>query len=330
MNPLINVTFALIFFVSSAPLIKAAEALPALLTIDARFVKWEGRPRDPAVAPDGQVWFCGQSENYIARLNPDTGEMKRYKVPEGSYPHNLTIDKSGFVWYAGNKNGHIGKLDPETGDIQRFDMPESIKDPHTLVFDAEENIWFTAQWSNAVGHLNTKTGKVRYAIASEAKSRPYGIKLNDKGQPWVVMVGTHKIASVDIDSFSLNEIALPDEGARPRRLQVLDNQVWFVDYANGQLGRYSPQNNSFSFWILPHGANSKPYGTALDKHKNLWIAETGIYPNFIVGFDTQKESFFSSNKLKQGGSVRYMHYDKTADKFWFGVDTGFIASAKLK
>ncbi len=330
MKSLIYSLGTLVIFFSTASIAKVESALPGLLTVDAHYVKWEGRPRDPAVAPNGQVWFCGQSENYIARLDPETGAMKKYQVPEGSNPHNLIIDSKGFIWYAGNKNGHIGKLNPETGEVQRFDMPEPIKDPHTLVFDAEQNIWFTAQWSNAIGHLNIKTGKVRYLVASKAKSRPYGIKLDEQGKPWIVMVGTNRIATVDTETFTLHEIDLPNENARPRRLQVLNNDVWFVDYATGQLGRYSPEKGRFNFWLLPHGESSKPYGTALDKHNNLWIAETGIYPNYIVGFDTQREAFFSSNKLKQGGSVRYMHYDKKSDKFWFGVDTGFIASAELK
>ena len=29
-------------------------------------VEWGGRTRDPAVAPDGKVWFVGQEGNYIA------------------------------------------------------------------------------------------------------------------------------------------------------------------------------------------------------------------------------------------------------------------------
>ena len=36
-------------------------------------VEWGGRTRDPAVAPDGKVWFVGQAGNYIANLDPATG-----------------------------------------------------------------------------------------------------------------------------------------------------------------------------------------------------------------------------------------------------------------
>ena len=35
-------------------------------------VEWGGRTRDPAVAPDGKVWFVGQAGNYIAHFDPKT------------------------------------------------------------------------------------------------------------------------------------------------------------------------------------------------------------------------------------------------------------------
>jgi virginiamycin B lyase len=81
-------------------------------------VEWGGRTRDPAVAPDGKVWFVGQAGNYIANLDPATGAQKRYEIEEGTNPHTLIVDQTGTVWYAGNRNGRIGRLDPSTGAIK--------------------------------------------------------------------------------------------------------------------------------------------------------------------------------------------------------------------
>src|SRR5688572_24437153 len=162
-------------------------------------VPWgaQGRPRDPYVAPDGNTYFVGQAGNYIARLDPRSGEFKKYEIDPGTNPHNLIVDQSGMVWYAGNRNGMIGKLDPNTGAITRFPMPdEKVRDPHTLVFDAKGDIWFTAQQSGAVGHLETRTGKIRLAFTGE-NTRPYGITLDSKGTPWFNLFGTNKIANID-------------------------------------------------------------------------------------------------------------------------------------
>ena len=62
-------------------------------------VPWgaQGRPRDPFAAADGHVYFVGQNGNYIARLDPKSGEFKQYTIDAGTNPHNLIVDNSGMV-----------------------------------------------------------------------------------------------------------------------------------------------------------------------------------------------------------------------------------------
>ena len=60
----------------------------------------DSRPRDPWLH-EGTVWFVGQSGNYVATLNPESGEFKRYEIPEGAHPHTVIVDDRG-AWYAGN------------------------------------------------------------------------------------------------------------------------------------------------------------------------------------------------------------------------------------
>jgi virginiamycin B lyase len=75
-------------------------------------VPWEKtRPRDPIMDQSGRVWFVGQVGNYVANLDPKTGEFKRYTIEEGTHPHNLVVDAKGMVWFTGNENGRIVKLE---------------------------------------------------------------------------------------------------------------------------------------------------------------------------------------------------------------------------
>ena len=92
-------------------------------------------PRDPYVAPNGDIWFVGQGTHYIARLDPNTGKFWRRELDDGAGPHNLIVGKDGVVWYAGNRRGYIGRLDPRTDNIEKIKMPDrKAGDPHTLVF----------------------------------------------------------------------------------------------------------------------------------------------------------------------------------------------------
>ena len=158
-------------------------------------VPWaKSRPRDPAVAPDGKIFFVGQVGNYVARLDPASGEFKKYDLDPGTNPHNLIVDARGQVWYAGNRNGTIGKLDPATGAITRYPMPDSTaRDPHTQVFDPQGNIWFTMQNSNFVGHLLTASGKITLVKMTTPGAKPYGMTLDSEGRPYFDLFGTARI-----------------------------------------------------------------------------------------------------------------------------------------
>src|SRR3954470_5166248 len=69
---------------------------------------------DPAVGPDGIVWFADQPGSYIGRLDPETGEVKEFPTPTaGSGPHGIIVAPDGAVWYTGNAKGLIARLDPK-------------------------------------------------------------------------------------------------------------------------------------------------------------------------------------------------------------------------
>jgi virginiamycin B lyase len=296
-------------------------------------VPWEKtRPRDPYVAADGRIWFCGQAGNYIAVLDPRSGDFKRYELSENTMPHNLIIDREGFIWYAGNMNAHIGKLDPKTGNITKFPMPDPrAKDPHTLTFDRAGNIWFTVQNGAFVGHLNTKSGQVDLVKTPDG-SRPYGIMMNTKDQPWFNLFGTNKIGTIDPKTMQLREYMLPNDRARGRRIALTsDDMVWYVDYTRGFLGRLDPATGKVDELASPGGPNSLPYALTVDDKDRLWYSEnTPNKPNRIVGYDPRSRSFVPGIEIPSGGqTVRHVIYHRPTKSLWFGTDANTMARVTL-
>src|SRR5437763_58736 len=111
------------------------------------------RPHDPAVAPDGSLWYTGQMANKLGRLDPQTGQFREYplKTPE-SGPHGLVADRDGNIWFTAVFKGYVGKLNPATGEITEYHMPDArATDPHTPVFDQQGILWFTLEESNFPG-----------------------------------------------------------------------------------------------------------------------------------------------------------------------------------
>lgn len=306
--------------------------------------EWEvpyaaSRPRDPMVAPDGKVWFVGQRGNYVAVLDPESGDFRQYELDDGVYPHNLIVASDGTVYYAGNRASHIGKLDPETGAIEKFMMPdERARDPHTLIFDSKGDIWFTVQGGNFVGRLSIGSGEVKLAEAPVVEggprgggsSRPYGIVMDSRDRPWVALFNTNQIATVDPESFELSTITLP-ENALPRRLGITsDDIIWYGDWRRGMLGRLDTESGEVTEFPLPSGEEARPYGMAVDDSDRVWFVEVGPRPNKFTGFDPMSGRFFSQTMPESGGgTIRHMYFDPETNSIWFGADTNTIGVAKL-
>jgi len=287
----------------------------------------ESRPRDPFAASAEEVWFVGQRTGYLASLNTGTGEFEQVDLGEGAGPHNLVVAEDGGVWYAGNRRAHVGRYDPKSGEIEKVAMPdEAARDPHTLIFDEAGDVWFTVQGGNKIGKLTVADRGVQLIDVPTEGARPYGIKTAPDGTVWVALFGTHKLASIDPETMALTEHDLPREEARPRRLEVTDDgRVWYGDYAAGKLGVLSPDSGEFTEWDLPSGTESRPYGTAMDSDGNIWVFETGVEPNRLVGFNPDTQEFFASVEVPSGGgTVRHTHYHAPTDTIWFGADTNTI------
>lgn len=297
-------------------------------------VPWPGtRPRDPYVAPDGRVWFVGQTGHYVAWLEPGTGEFGRVDLAPGTGPHNLIVGGEGSVWYAGNRAAHIGRVDPASGRIERFPLPEPAgRDPHTLAWGAEgESIWFTVQGGNSVGRLDVASGEARLIPIPTPRARPYGLVVDRSGRPWFTEFGTNRIGTVDPGVFDLDELELPRAEARPRRLSLTsDGAVWYVDYAAGWLGRIDPATREVREWRAPGAEGARPYAMASDDRDRLWFVETGPAPNRLVGFDPATEEFFSVTPIPSGGgAVRHMVFHPPERVLWFGTDAGTVGRARL-
>ena len=297
-------------------------------------VPWErSGPRDPYVAPDGRVWFVGQRGNYVAVLDPRSGQFRRYEIADGTHPHNLVVDQQGTIWFTGNRNGRLVQLDPATGKLTDHVMPDStIRDPHTMILDAAGNAWFTAQQAGVVGRRDAKTGQIRFWKTGEG-TRPYGIVTDPRGRVWFDLFGTNKLAMIDPATMQLKEFALPHERARPRRIAVTsDGTVWYGDYTRGYLGRLEPATGKVTEFALPSGTASLPYAMTVDDADRIWVAETGVRPNRLVAFDAKAQRFTETVLLEGGeerNTVRHMVFDPRSRAIWFGTDRNTIGRAPV-
>ena len=278
------------------------------------FIKeWEvptpnSRPHDPAIGPDGSLWYTGQQSNTIGVLDPRTEKIREYrlKTPD-SGPHGLVADKEGNIWFTANYKGHIGKLNPVTGEVIEYPISNPVaRDPHTPVFDQNGILWFTVERGNFVGRLDPRTGDIKLTPSPTPNSIPYGITVNSKGIPFYCEFGTNKLAVINPDTLEISEYLLP-QGARPRRLAITaDDRIYYTDFSRGYLGRFDPKAGKVEEWASPGGSKSQPYAIAATPDGMIWYSESGVKPNTIVRFDPATKRFDSWPIPSGGGVVRNM------------------------
>lgn len=294
-------------------------ATPAAVRLDLEFEEWVTptlgqRSRDPVEAPDGSIWWVGQMGNILGRINPDTGEMTEWPLPERALPHSVNVDDDGVVWYMGNGNGTIGKLDLATNEITEFPMPdENARDPHTAEFDDNGILWFTMQRSNRVGRLDPETGEVRIAEMPSESSRPYGIKVAEDGSLWIACNGGPCIVNMDPETMEMTEVKISENRTTVRRLDIAeDGTIWYVNSGEGKLGQYDPRTGVNRQWDSPSGSGAHPYAIAIVDGK-VWYNESGVRPDMLVRFDPETETMASWAVPSNGvyaGIIRHMRPDR--------------------
>ena len=296
--------------IASVPFTVASTGLAALRV---EIKEWDvptpnSRPHDPAVAPDGSLWYTGMESNTLGRVDPKTGQFKEFilKTPD-SGPHGLAADRDGNIWFTANYKGYVGKLDPGTGKVVEYPMPDpTARGPHTPVFDQKGILWFTVEEGNFVGRLDPKTGIITLKKSPTSNSLPYGMAVNSKGVPFFCEFGTNKLASIDPITMEITEYKLP-EGARPRRLAMTsDDRIYYTDFARSYLGLFDPGTNEMKEWPSPGGSGARPYGIAITPDGAVWYSESGVKPNTIVRFDPNTRTFDAWPIPSGGGVVRNM------------------------
>ena len=68
-------------------------------------------PHDPLASLDGTIWYTGQMDNTLGRIEPSSGRITEFHPDTpNSGPHGLVADSEGNIWFTANFAGYIGKL----------------------------------------------------------------------------------------------------------------------------------------------------------------------------------------------------------------------------
>lgn len=261
------------------------------------------RSRDVAFDSSGHVWYCGQRDGTLTRLDPDSGELMAVSLGEGSAPHGVVLGPDNAMWITdGGQNG-IARLDPTTNDVMVLPLPDTLRNANlnTGVFDHDGIYWFTGQ-NGVLGRVDPESRKL-HAWAAEEPG-PYGIDTAPDNSVWFVSLAGNYLGRIDKENLKEVRIDMPHANAGPRRVwHDSKGNLWISEWNSGHVTRFTPSSSEWKRWILP-GEDPRCYSVYVDERDMVWT--TDFSANAIVLFDPQTEEFTSFPSNEANANVRQM------------------------
>jgi virginiamycin B lyase len=261
-------------------------------------------PHDVAPAPDGTVWYTGQGNGVLGRLNPDTGKVEEVPLGEGSAPHGVVIGPDGAAWVTDGGQNAIARVDPGTLKVDLFPLPKDAPPANlnTPAFDGTGVLWFTGQ-NGIYGRLDPRMGQVEVFNAPRGRG-PYGIDATPAGEVWYASLAGSHIARIDSESGAAEIVEPPTKGQGARRIwSDSKGRLWISEWNSGQVSRYDPVEGSWKSWRLP-GERPKPYAVYVDERDRVWLTDFGA--NAIVRFDPESGRFTAFPSDRPNANVRQL------------------------
>jgi virginiamycin B lyase len=260
-------------------------------------------PHDVAPAPDGTVWYTAQSEGFLGRFDPKSGQHDEIPLGRNAAPHGVVIGPDGAPWVTEGGQNAIARVDPVTKAVKLFPLPKQFPDANlnTATFDKDGKLWFTGQ-SGVHGRVDPATGQVE----AWASPRPgsYGITTTPSGDVWFAALAGDYIGKIDRASGAVTVIEPPRKGIGPRRIwSDSKGMLWVSFWNSGGIGRYDPTAKHWSVYAMPKNVTST-YAVYVDDKDRVWATDWSA--NAIQRFDPVSESFETFPSDKRSASVRQM------------------------
>ncbi len=95
------------------------------------------------VAPDGTVWATQLRGGHLIRLDPETGEIRQWKLPSAyAGPRRPDVAPDGTVWIPEYSAGKLARFDPVSEAFEEWDLPVPEALPYVVRVDQSNGrVW---------------------------------------------------------------------------------------------------------------------------------------------------------------------------------------------
>jgi virginiamycin B lyase len=236
------------------------------------------------------VWFTGNANGRIVRLDPASGKLTTFPMPDSTVrdPHTMVFDRRGDVWFTAQVAGVVGKLTPATGKIRFWRMAPQSR-PYGIWLDSHDEPWFALFGTNKIGTIEPLSGRFRAFSLPSDRARPRRIALTPDDVVWYGDYTRGYLGRFDPVTGAVQEFALPSGLASLPYAMTVDDRgrVWVAETGvqPNRLVAFDPVKRAFT--------------------ETISIPADG--PN----------------------AIRHMVFDRATRQIWFGGDANMIGRVQV-
>lgn len=265
--------------------------------------------RDVTAAGDGTMWFCGQRNGTLNRLDPRSGAIRVVNLGQGAAPHGVIRGPDGAAWVTEGGQNAIARVDPSDHRVKLWRLPDRFANANlnTGVFDDRGTYWFTGQ-NGVVGRFVPATERMDVWEAPRGRGA-YGITRTPQGTVWYVSLAGNHLAQIDTEATTAEALRVrivepptPNQGAR-RVWTDSRGRLWISEWNSGNVSVHDPMSGHWAVW-KPPGERPRCYSVWVDPSDKVWL--TDFAANAILRFDPMSETFLSFPSDRSGANVRQM------------------------
>ena len=242
-------------------------------------------PHDVIVDDRGMVWFSSFGEQNLGRLDPRTGKVSEFAIPEHKpgFPTGLLglrSDPQGNLWFGNMYQATIAKFDPRTETFKFWPLEgeENIDAAQVNMVSPQSSgvdgkVWSQNNGFAGVHRLDIATGKIETFLPFKGVSgshNVYDVIPNSKNNVYFTDFRQRHIGRIDARTGEIKLYEIPTPNSAPRRGSMdAQDRLWFGEYRADRIGMLDTKTGQFREWqVAPKW--SAPYDVATDKNGEAW------------------------------------------------------------
>jgi streptogramin lyase len=295
-------------------------------------------PHDAIVDSTGMVWYSNFGEQNIGRLDPKTGKVTEFPVPEQKkgWPLGglgLQFDKDENVWLGMMYQAGIAKFDKKTEQFQIFHPPAEFNKEMTQInmvvpqrSSVDGKVWTQNNGFAIIHRLDLASGSIEtFQPFKDGKPGEahniYDVAPDSHNNAYFTDMANQHIGRVDAKTGKISLFETPTPRSAPRRGQMdSQDRLWFGEYRGNRIGMFDSKTEQFKEWKVPTPF-SAPYDVVLDKNGEAW---TGSMSSDRIARLDPKSGQFTEYLLPRSTNIRRVFVDNstTPVTFWVGNNHG--------